>query len=94
MSAVRVGGSEVREHVGIPRIFFNCMRGEPLESSKRSDRSDLYFKRTSLAAMLRAHCWRVEAGRAIGSPRWSSRQENKLTVTQGKKEEGYIWSLR
>ena len=45
MSAVRVGGSEVREHVGIPRIFFNCMRGEPLESSKRSDRSDLYFKR-------------------------------------------------
>ena len=25
--------------------------------------------------MLRAHCWRVEAGRAVGSPRWSSRQE-------------------
>lgn len=35
VSAVRVGGSEVREHAGIPRIWFNCMRGEPLESSKR-----------------------------------------------------------
>ena len=35
MSAVGVGGAEVREHAGIPRIWFNCMRGEPLESSKR-----------------------------------------------------------
>lgn len=91
MSAVRVGGSEVREHVSIPRIFFNCMRGEPLESSKRSDRSDLYFKRNSLAAMLRAHCWRVEAGWAIGSPRWSSRQELVVTWMVGKWGSGCLW---
>ena len=94
MSAGGVGGAEIREHAGIPRIWFNCMRGEPLESSKKSNRFELYFKRTSLAAMLRAHCWRVEVGRAFGGPRWSSRQELVVARMVGEWGSGCMWRQR